>query len=160
MINIRVFLITILIWCSATISFAAPYAAIVIDADTGKVLHSENANTRLHPAGLTKLATLYAAFEAVETREVDLDAKVRVSLKAASEELAALGMREGQRVSIWDLIRATAIKGANILRRNSARNNRKRNDEDVVAVLSDKRAQASVLDLRPFYMRLLRNANR
>ena len=112
MINIRVFLITILIWCSATISFAAPYAAIVIDADTGKVLHSENANTRLHPAGLTKLATLYAAFEAVETREVDLDAKVRVSLKAASEELAALGMREGQRVSIWDLIRATAIKGA------------------------------------------------
>ena len=113
MINIRVFLITILIWCSATISFAAPYAAIVIDADTGKVLHSESANTRLHPAGLTKLATLYAAFEAVETREVDLDAKVRVSLKAASEELAALGMREGQRVSIRDLIRATAIKGAN-----------------------------------------------
>ena len=113
MINIRVFLITILIWCSATISFAAPYAAIVIDADTGKVLHSENANTRLHPAGLTKLATLYAAFEAVETREVDLDAKARISLKAANEELAALGMREGQRVSIRDLIRASAIKGAN-----------------------------------------------
>ena len=44
MINIRVFLITILIWCSAAISFAAPYAAIVIDADTGKVLHFENAN--------------------------------------------------------------------------------------------------------------------
>ena len=36
-----------------------------------------------------------------------------MSLKAASEELAALGMREGQRVSIRDLIRATAIKGAN-----------------------------------------------
>ena len=71
MINIRASLITILIWCSAAISFAAPYAAIVIDADTGKVLHFENANTRLHPAGLTKLATRYAAFEAVETREID-----------------------------------------------------------------------------------------
>ena len=69
MIKIRVFLITILIWCSATISFAAPYAAIVIDVDTGKVLHFENANNRLHPAGLTKLATLYAAFEAVESHE-------------------------------------------------------------------------------------------
>ena len=46
------------------------------------------------------------------------------------------------------------------MRRNSARNNRNRNDEDVVAVLSDKRAQALVLDLRPFSMRLLRNANR
>ena len=113
MINIRVFLIAIVIWCNAAITFAAPYAAIVIDADTGKVLHFENANTRLHPAGLTKLATLYAAFEAVETREIDLEAKARISLKAANEELAALGMREGQRVSIRDLIRATAIKGAN-----------------------------------------------
>ncbi len=40
-------------------------------------------------------------------------AKARISLKAANEELAALGMREGQRISIRDLIRATAIKGAN-----------------------------------------------
>ena len=92
MINIRVFLIAIVIWCNPAITFAAPYAAIVIDADTGKVLHFENANTRLHPAGLTKLATLYAAFEAVETREIDLEAKARISLKAANEELTALGM--------------------------------------------------------------------
>jgi beta-lactamase class A len=113
MINIRVFLIAIVIWCNAAITFAAPYAAIVIDADTGKVLHFENANNRLHPARLTKLATLYAAFEAIETREIDLDAKARISLKAANEELAALGMHEGQSISIRDLIRATAIKGAN-----------------------------------------------
>ena len=78
MINIRVFLIAIVIWCNAAITFAVPYAAIVNDADTGKVLHFENANTRLHPAGLTKLATLYAAFEAAKTREINLDAKARV----------------------------------------------------------------------------------
>ncbi len=113
MVNVRVILVAILIWCSAAVSVAAPYASIVIDADTGKVLHFENANTRLHPAGLTKVATLYAAFEAVETREIDLEAKARISLKAANEELAALGMREDQRISIRDLIRATAIKGAN-----------------------------------------------
>jgi len=113
MITIKIIFFAVVIWCNAAISFAAPYAAIVIDADTGKVLHFENANTRLHSAGLTKLATLYAAFEAVEAREIDLDAKARISLKAANEELAALGMREGQRVSIRDLIRATAIKGAN-----------------------------------------------
>ena len=112
MVNVRVILVAILIWCSAAISFAAPYAAIVIDADTGKVFHFESANTRLHLAGLTKIATLYAAFEAVMSREIDLDAKVRISLKAANEELAALGMREGHRVSIRDLIRAIAIKGA------------------------------------------------
>ena len=45
---------------------AAPYAAMVIDARTGKTLHSENANTRLHPASLTKMMTLYVVFEAVE----------------------------------------------------------------------------------------------
>jgi D-alanyl-D-alanine carboxypeptidase len=49
--------------------FAAPSAAIVIDAKSGKVLHSENANTRLHPAGLTKLATLYIALAAIEAGE-------------------------------------------------------------------------------------------
>ena len=45
---------------------AAPYAALVMDARTGEVLHSENADTRLHPASLTKMMTLYIAFEAVE----------------------------------------------------------------------------------------------
>ena len=49
--------------------FAAPYAAIVIDAKTGAVLHAENEDARLHPAGLTKLATLYEVFSAVEAGE-------------------------------------------------------------------------------------------
>ena len=44
---------------------AAPYAAMVVDARTGEVLHSRNADTRLHPASLTKMMTLYIAFEAV-----------------------------------------------------------------------------------------------
>ena len=37
---------------------AAPYAAMVMDARSGKVLHSRNADTRLHPASLTKMMTL------------------------------------------------------------------------------------------------------
>ena len=42
------------------------YAAMVIDARSGEILHSENANKRLHPASLTKMMTLYVAFQAVE----------------------------------------------------------------------------------------------
>ena len=57
--------------CATTI-FAAPYAAIVINAYTGEVLHEENADTRLHPAGLTKLMTLYVAFDAIESGLVGL----------------------------------------------------------------------------------------
>ena len=40
-------------------SRAAPYAAYVMDARTGETLYSENATTRLHPASLTKMMTLY-----------------------------------------------------------------------------------------------------
>ena len=83
--------------CATTI-FAAPYAAIVINADTGEVLHGENADTRLHPAGLTKLITLYAAFDAIETGMVALDESVEISLKAQHEPPVKLGLREGQKI--------------------------------------------------------------
>ena len=76
---------------SVSLASAAPYAAIVIDADNGKVLHSENENTRLHPAGLTKLATLYEVFSAVENGEIKLDDMVRVSRNAA--ETAPVNLR-------------------------------------------------------------------
>jgi len=92
---------------------AAPYAAIVIDADNGKVLHSENENTRLHPAGLTKLATLYEVFSAVENEEIKLDDYARVSQNAIETAPVNLGLREGQRLKFRDLIRATAVMGAN-----------------------------------------------
>ncbi|MGX9355191.1 D-alanyl-D-alanine carboxypeptidase family protein [Roseobacteraceae bacterium S113] len=92
---------------------AAPYAAMVMDARSGKVLHSENANTRLHPASLTKMMTLYVAFEAVENGEITLDTKVRVSKKAAAEPPSKLGLRAGQRIKLRYLLRAAAVKSAN-----------------------------------------------
>lgn len=92
---------------------AAPYAAMVIDARSGEVLHSRNADTRLHPASLTKMMTLYVVFEAVENGEISLDTKVRISRNAASEPPSKLGLREGQRIALRYLIRAAAVKSAN-----------------------------------------------
>ncbi|MBW4709332.1 D-alanyl-D-alanine carboxypeptidase [Roseobacter sp. YSTF-M11] len=92
---------------------AAPYAAFVMDARTGKVLHSRNADTRLHPASLTKMMTLYIAFEAVERGEISLDTKVRISRNAASEPPSKLGLKSGQRIAFRYLIRAAAVKSAN-----------------------------------------------
>ena len=40
-------------------AMAATYAAMVMDARDGSVLHAENADQRLHPASLTKMMTLY-----------------------------------------------------------------------------------------------------
>ena len=92
---------------------AAPYAAMVMDARTGEVLHSRNADTRLHPASLTKMMTLYIAFEAVERGEISLDTKVRISRFAAAEPPSKLGLKAGQRIAFRYLIRAAAVKSAN-----------------------------------------------
>jgi D-alanyl-D-alanine carboxypeptidase len=92
---------------------AAPYAAMVMDARTGKVLHSRNADTRLHPASLTKMMTLYVVFSAIERGEIGLDTMVKVSKKAAAEQPSKIGLRAGQRIKLRYLIRAAAIKSAN-----------------------------------------------
>ena len=94
-------------------AFAAPYAALVMDARTGKVLHSRNADTRLHPASLTKMMTLYVAFEAIERGEISLDSKVKISKRAASRPPSRLGLKAGQTIKLRYLIRAAAVKSAN-----------------------------------------------
>src|SRR6056297_466674 len=92
---------------------AAPYAAMVVDARTGKVLHAEDADKILHPASLTKMMTLYVAFEAVQNGELTMDTVVTVSRKAASEVPSKLGLREGQKIKLRYLVRAAAVKSAN-----------------------------------------------
>jgi D-alanyl-D-alanine carboxypeptidase len=92
---------------------AAPYAAMVMDARSGEVLHSRNADTRLHPASLTKMMTLYVAFEAIRLGEITLDTQVRVSAQAASEPPSRLGLRAGSTIRLRYLIRAAAIRSGN-----------------------------------------------
>ncbi|MEQ6249139.1 serine hydrolase [Sulfitobacter sp. HNIBRBA3233] len=94
-------------------ALAAPYAAYVIDARSGEVLHSSNADTRLHPASLTKMMTLYIAFQAIERGEISLDTKVKISQNAASEPPSKLGLKSGQTIALRYLIRAAAVKSAN-----------------------------------------------
>lgn len=101
-----------LVFLPPTVS-AAPYAAYVVDARSGEVLHARNADTRLHPASLTKMMTLYIAFEAVEQGEISLDTMVTISKHAASEPPSKLGLKSGQRIAMRYLIRAAAVKSAN-----------------------------------------------
>ncbi len=94
-------------------ALSAPYAALVIDARTGKTLHSENADMRLHPASLTKMMTLYVVFEAIENGEISANKMIKISRKAASEPPSKLGLRAGQKIRLRYLIRAAAVKSAN-----------------------------------------------
>ena len=92
---------------------SAPYAALVMDARSGEVLHSRNADTRLHPASLTKMMTLYIAFEAVRRGEISMDTMVTISKKSANEPPSKLGMKPGQKIKLRYLVRAAAVKSAN-----------------------------------------------
>jgi len=112
--GLYVILTACLVTCFAAFTAtAAPYAAMVIDSRSGKVLHSRNADTRLHPASLTKMMTLYIAFEAVQNGELSMDTKVRISKFAAAEPPSKLGLKSGQRIALRYLVRAAAVKSAN-----------------------------------------------
>lgn len=92
---------------------AAPYAAHVMDARTGETLFAENANTKLHPASLTKMMTLYIAFEDIERGKLSLDSMITVSKNAAAQPPSRLGLKAGQKIQLRYLIRAAAVKSAN-----------------------------------------------
>ncbi|MDO5656931.1 MAG: D-alanyl-D-alanine carboxypeptidase family protein [Paracoccus sp. (in: a-proteobacteria)] len=92
---------------------AAPFAAFVMDARTGQQIHAQNADTRLHPASLTKMMTLYMAFTAVERGQVRLDTPFLISNHAANQPPSRLGLRAGQRIELRYLIRAAAVRSSN-----------------------------------------------
>lgn len=88
-------------------------AAVIMDARTGEIIQSSNPNSRVHPASLTKMMTLYIAFEALENGEISADTRVRISQRAARQPPSRLGLRAGQRIAFRYLIRAAALRSAN-----------------------------------------------
>ena len=98
---------------STMAAIAAPEAAYVMDARSGETLYEKNAYTRLHPASLTKMMTLYIAFEEISRGRISLDSKVTVSKHAAAQPPSHLGLKPGQKIALRYLIRAAAVKSAN-----------------------------------------------
>ena len=92
---------------------SARYASIIIDAETGQVLHATNADTRNYPASLTKMMTLYLTFEALKAGRLRLDQRLRVSKRAAGQPASRLGVKAGSTISVRDAILALITKSAN-----------------------------------------------
>lgn len=106
-------MLTVLAIMAIGTAVAAPYAAFVMDARTGETLYSKNADTRLHPASLTKMMTLYITFEEIRRGNISLDTMITVSEHASAEPPSRLGLRAGQKIALRYLIRAAAVKSAN-----------------------------------------------
>lgn len=98
---------------AATSTYDPRYADIVVDANTGDVLHATHADAQRHPASLTKIMTLYLLFERLETGRVNLDSQMEVSAHAASQAPTKLGVRPGQTLMVEDAIKALVTKSAN-----------------------------------------------
>lgn len=88
-------------------------ASIVVDIDDGKILHAENANTRVYPASLTKMMTLYLTFEAINQGKLSMDQMLVASESAVSMLPSKLGLKLGQSISVKDAIMSLIIKSAN-----------------------------------------------
>lgn len=101
------------LWLATAPLRAAPSATLIMDARTGEVIFAQNADTRLHPASLTKMMTLYIAFQEIEAGRLSLDGLVTISKHAAAQPPSRLGLRPGQKIALRYLIRAAAIKSAN-----------------------------------------------
>ena len=107
--------------CLALILFSFPAhafdtkakAAYVVDQTTGTVLMAKNADTPLPPASMSKLMTLYMAFEALENGRLELDDRLLVSAEAAAYGGSTMFLQQGERVSVEDLLRGIIVLSGN-----------------------------------------------
>ena len=89
------------------------YTAIVIDARSGEILYSERADSPRYPASVTKLMTMYLAFESLASGRLHLTDAVLVSPLAAAQPPTKLGLRAGETISVEDALHAMAVHSAN-----------------------------------------------
>ncbi len=92
---------------------AQKYAAIVVDAKTGKQLFEMNSTSPRYPASLTKMMTLYLLFEAMDSGRVTKETLIPVSAHAASQPPTKLRFRPGEALDVDSAIRALTVKSAN-----------------------------------------------
>lgn len=121
----RAFLVTALIWLASfwpalasaqNAAITKPtgrYASIIVDTDNLDIVHARQIDELRYPASLTKVMTLYLAFDALNSGELRLEEKVKVSAIAARTPPVDIGLQTGQSVSIDTLMQAIAVRSAN-----------------------------------------------
>jgi D-alanyl-D-alanine carboxypeptidase len=88
-------------------------AAIVVDARSGQLLYRWNIDTPIYPASLTKMMTLYLAFEAVEKGHLSMNQRLPVSRHAARQPRVKLGLRAGSTIKLRDAIMSMIVRSSN-----------------------------------------------
>ena len=113
LISASIIAVTLAVGTGGTAHANKKYAAIVVDANNGKILHSRSANSHRYPASLTKMMTVYIIFEDIEKRKISKTSKIKVSKKAARRPASKLWLRPGQTITVEEAIYALVTKSAN-----------------------------------------------
>ncbi|RKD27857.1 D-alanyl-D-alanine carboxypeptidase (penicillin-binding protein 5/6) [Caminicella sporogenes DSM 14501] len=88
-------------------------SAILIDADSGKIIFEKNSHEKLPPASVTKIMTMLLAMEALETKKISLQDKVVISERAASMGGSQLYLEPGEEKTVEQLLKGIAVASAN-----------------------------------------------
>ena len=94
------------------LEISAP-AAVLMEAGTGRVLFEKNSHEARPCASITKVMTLCLTFEAIEAGQLNLSDQLSASAHAASMGGSDIWLKEGEQMSVDDLIKATVIMSAN-----------------------------------------------
>lgn len=105
--------LTVTLAVSAPLAALAGSASLILDARTGKVLASENADTLNHPASLTKMMTLYLTFEALKRGKISWDTPIKMSKYAAARPPTKLGVKAGGTITVREAVYGMIVKSAN-----------------------------------------------
>src|SRR5258708_4509487 len=92
---------------------AGAEALILIDADSGKVLHADNATYPWYPASITKIMTAYTTLRAVKEGRLSLDRLLVVSPNAAAQSPVKMGFAPGTTVTVDNALKMMMVKSAN-----------------------------------------------
>jgi serine-type D-Ala-D-Ala carboxypeptidase (penicillin-binding protein 5/6) len=87
-------------------------AALIVDGH-GNVLYKKNAGVEMYPASLTKLMTIYLTFDAIQKGQISFDSKFKVSKKASRMPRSKLHLRQGEYISVREVLLSLIIKSAN-----------------------------------------------
>ncbi len=85
----------------------------MVDANSGKVMQSADADSPRHPASLTKIMTLYLLFEKLEQGKIKMTTDLPVSPHAAAQAPSKLALKPGETIKVETAIRAIVTKSAN-----------------------------------------------
>jgi D-alanyl-D-alanine carboxypeptidase len=92
---------------------AGTEATLLVDAETGKVLHAENATMPWYPASTSKLMTVYVTLQAVKAQRITLDTLFTVTARAASQPPSKIGFKPGTKITVDNALKILMVKSAN-----------------------------------------------